>query len=74
MELAARCPVHKRDVSFSPQSRTGTWARDTSQTLAATAVKLGVEFSYYLRDRMVMHEIMPPGLSSWHNGGVSLSN
>ncbi|MFQ3661711.1 MAG: hypothetical protein SNJ69_04860 [Chloroflexaceae bacterium] len=53
MDLAARRRVRKHDVSFGPQSRDGARARDTFQTLAATAARLGVGFFHSLRDRIV---------------------
>ena len=59
MELAARRRVRKRDVSFGPQSRNGSRAWDTFQTLAATAAKLGVGFFHYLRDRIITPATTP---------------
>jgi len=59
MELAARRRVRKRDVSFGPQSRAGARARDTFQTIAATAAKLGVGLFHYLHDRLVSPETTP---------------
>jgi hypothetical protein len=40
-ELAARQRVRERDVSFGPWTMEGAKARDTFQTLATTAAKLG---------------------------------
>lgn len=59
MEPGARRRVRKRDVSFGPQSRAGARARDTFQTLAATAARLGVSFFHYLRDRLVSPDTTP---------------
>jgi hypothetical protein len=62
MELAARRRVRKRDVSFGPQSRAGAQAWDSFQTIVATAAKLGVRLSHYLRDRL-LHPKTTPSLA-----------
>ncbi len=59
MELAARRRVRKRDVRFGPQSRNGSRAWDTFQTLAATAAQRGVGFFHYLRDRIITPATTP---------------
>lgn len=50
-ESGARRRVRKRKVSYGPQSEAGVRARDTFQTLAATAAKLDVSFYRYPGDR-----------------------
>ena len=58
-ELGARQRVRKRDVSFGPRSEAGATAWDTFQTLVATAAKLGVSFSHYVRDRVTEANALP---------------
>ena len=58
-ELAARLRVRKRDVSFGPRTSGGANAWDTFQTIAATAQKLGVNFTKYLTDRITKTFEMP---------------
>ena len=58
-ELGARGRVRKRVVSYGPRSPQGAKAWDTFQTLLGTAKKLGVNFFYYLRDRIGGARQMP---------------
>lgn len=58
-ELGVRRRVRKRDVSFGPRTEGGTRAWDTFQTIAATAVKLGISFYQYLYDRISEANQMP---------------
>jgi hypothetical protein len=58
-ELAVRLRVRKRDVSFGPRTPDGVAAWDTFQTIAATALKLGVSFMAYLADRITQTYAMP---------------
>ncbi|HTE19951.1 MAG TPA: hypothetical protein VK689_16425, partial [Armatimonadota bacterium] len=51
-ELAVRQRVHRRDVSFGPQSDAGRRAWDVYQSLAGMLEKLGMSFFAYLADRV----------------------
>ena len=58
-ELAVRSRVRKRDVSFGPRTQEGVKAWDTFQTIAGTALKLGVNILDYLSDRVSGENKMP---------------
>ena len=51
-ELGARAQVRRRDVSLHTITPEGTSAVDTFLTITQTAIKLGVSFYDYLRDRI----------------------
>jgi hypothetical protein len=52
VELQVRQRVRKRKISFGPRVAEGTKAWDTFMSLAATTRKLGVNFYYYIQDRI----------------------
>jgi len=58
-ELAARARVRKRDVSLQNRTPEGARSWDIFMTLVATARKLGVNLSDYLRDRITKTNAMP---------------
>ncbi len=51
-ELGARKRVRKRVVSFGTRTDDGTKAWDTFMSLSATAKKLGINFYFYIYDRI----------------------
>jgi hypothetical protein len=55
-----RSRVRKRDVSFGPRSRRGLRAWDTMQSIVGTTRKLGVSFSAFVRDRVMLRGEIPP--------------
>jgi len=58
-ELGARQRMHKRNVSFGPQTADGAKAWDTFQPLTATAQKLGVSIYHYICDRITQTYALP---------------